>query len=133
MASATTTESIPLTLYKEMQKYHNNTVEPFTIELRQEDDDGTRQEHDDGTRIDYGTHIIILQITKATNVNGGIITLEVVERGFARADSEERADENPLPYIRMYIGTYYILTILEGEAGGAGGPSIPDLKYVAMF
>ena len=78
MASATTTESIPLTLYKEMQKnYHNNTVEPFTIELRQEDDDGTRQELDDGTRIDDGTRVIILQITKATNVNG-IITLEVL-------------------------------------------------------
>lgn len=99
MASAATTESTPFMVDKEMQNYHNHSVEPFTIELRQEDDDyRTRQEHDDGTRIDHDTHVIILQITKATTNNAsGIIMLE----GFG---GEEEVDENPHHPYRLYIG-----------------------------
>lgn len=97
MASAATTESTPFMLHKEMQNYHNHSVEPFTIELRQEDDDSTRIEHDDGTRIDDDSHVIVLQITKATTNKNGIIMLE----GFGGEEGAD--DENPLTYC-LYIG-----------------------------
>lgn len=131
MASAATTESTPFMLYKEMQNYHDNTVEPFTIELRQEDDDRTRQDHDDSTRIDDDTHVIILQITKATTNNAsGIITLE----GFGAR--EEGADENPLPY-RLYIGEYvdtiYLQYLRAKPCLAKRDNPLPDLKYVAVF